>query len=90
MRGTLLLHNWSSPFKTLFLFIISYKEVKQNVSSALWRLNRGENNGKAAYGIAKRWPRPLNRGLTPHSFLLLLWNFSSTFVGMLEVKIKFR
>ena len=49
MRGTLLLHNWSSPSKTLFLFFILYhNEAKVRVSSTLWPLNRGENNGKTA------------------------------------------
>ena len=50
MRGTSLLHNkWSSPSKTLFLFIIYYNEAKLSVSSALWPPNGGENNGKTAY-----------------------------------------
>ena len=49
MRGTSLLHNnWSSPSKTLFLFIIYYNEAKLSVSSALWPPNGGENNGKTA------------------------------------------
>ena len=54
MRGTSLLHNWSSPSKTLFLFIIYYNEAKLSVSSALWPLNRGENNGKTACWDTKR------------------------------------
>ena len=42
-----------------------------SASSAYWPLNRGDNNRWTLVGTAKRWPRPLNRGLISHSFLQL-------------------
>ena len=32
------------------------------ISIQVWPLNTGKNNKDVKHGIAKRWPRPLNRG----------------------------
>ena len=34
-----------------------------------------DNSGRTLFGAFKRWPRLLNRGLIPHSFVLLCWDF---------------
>ena len=34
-----------------------------------------DNSGRTLFGASKRWPRLLNRGLIPHSFVLLFWDF---------------
>ena len=38
-------------------------------------MDGGDNNGRNLVGMAKMWPRPVNRGLSFHSFLQLFRDF---------------
>lgn len=38
-------------------------------------MDGGDNNGSNLVGMVKKWPRPLNRGLSSHSFLQLNRDF---------------
>ena len=79
-------HHWSTLgcrllSRTVFSFIIHSKWSQNNVPSAWWPLNRGDNNGRIQLGVMKRWPR-LNRGgrLKEVQFPILFFNYFGTLI----------
>ena len=53
----------------------SWNKSKLNVSGAWWLLNRGDNNWRTLFGVAKRCLWPLSMGLSSHCFLKIFWDF---------------
>ena len=73
-------HYWSAIdrhllSRTAFPSSYSWNEAKLSVSGAWSPLKRGVNNGRTLFATAKSWPRPLNSGLSAHSFLQLFRAF---------------
>ena len=55
--------------------ILDLKSCSEQIFFRKLSLGAPENNCRTFFGSAKRWPRPLNRGLISHSFIQLFWDF---------------